>query len=328
MAALLTRRVPTVLWARRAALANEINASHTSAEYLGSARLPSSLRATADIAEAVGGAELVLMSVPSHGFRDVLSKAAPHVQAGVPVLSLAKGLEEGSLKRMSEIVAEVLPGHPGGVLTGPNLATEVMRGQPTASVVVFEDESLAHELQRLFWTDTFRVYTNTDVVGCETAGATKNVMAIAAGMAAGLGFGDNTRAAVITRSLAEISRLGLALGGDPLTFSGLAGIGDLVATCTSEKSRNYRVGLDLAAGKSIEEIVSATKMVAEGVKSSRSVVELAHRNDVEVPIAEQVTAVVYDGKPAAATIPSLMRRSAKHEMHGLLGLLDSREGSQ
>jgi glycerol-3-phosphate dehydrogenase (NAD(P)+) len=203
------------------------------------------------------------------------------------------------------------------VLTGPNLAKEVLAGQPTASVIAFADEQVGRELQRLFWTDTLRVYTNPDVVGCETAGAVKNVMAIAAGMAAGLGFGDNTRAAVITRSLAELARLGTALGGDPLTFSGLAGLGDLVATCTSPQSRNRTVGVELGRGRTLADIVASTHTVAEGVKTSRPVVDLAHGLGVEVPIAEQVVSVLYEGKPAAATITSLMRRAAKAELHGI-----------
>ena len=257
------------------------------------------------------------MGVPSHGFRDVLSSAVPAMALGTPILSLAKGLEQETMLRMTEVVGQLCPSSPAGVLTGPNLAGEVMAGQPTATVVAFADEELACELQGLFWTESLRVYTNTDVVGCEIAGAVKNVMAIATGMAVGLGFGDNTRAAVITRSLAEVARLGTALGGDPLTFGGLAGLGDLVATCTSSKSRNFSVGLELAAGRSMDEIVAGMKMVAEGIKSSRPVVQLAARLGLEMPIAEQVVAVLYENKAPAATIASLMHRSAKPEMQGL-----------
>ena len=317
VAAVVAARAETMLWARRIDLADEINSTRHNATYLGPARLPDSLVASSDLAEVVGGADLLVMGVPSHGFRDVLVEAAAHLRHGAPVLSLAKGFEQLSLQRMTEVVAEVCPASPAGVLTGPNLAKEVIAGQPTASVVAFEDEDIARELQKLFWTDTLRVYTNADVIGCETAGAVKNVMAIVAGMAVGLGFGDNTRAAVITRSLAEVARLGIALGGDPLTFSGLAGLGDLVATCTSTKSRNFTVGTELAAGKSMDEVVSGMKMVAEGIKSSRPVVDLAQRHGLEMPIAEQVVAVLYDGKPPAATIPSLMRRSAKPELQGM-----------
>lgn len=317
VAAIIATRVPTTLWARRPELAAEIAEQRCNRAYLGEARLPDALGVTSEVEGAVAGADLVVMGVPSHGFRDVLVALRGHLAPGAPILSLSKGFEQGTLLRMTEVIAEVCPGHPAGVLTGPNLAKEVVAGQPTASVVAFEDEEIARDLQKLFWTDTLRVYTNADVVGCETAGAVKNVMAIAAGMAVGLGFGDNTRAAVITRSLAEVARLGIALGGDPLTFAGLAGLGDLVATCTSTKSRNFTVGTELAAGRTMDEIVTGMRSVAEGIKSSRPVVELAARHGLEMPIADQVVAVLYDGKPPAATIPSLMRRSAKAELQGL-----------
>jgi len=317
VASILSGRADTVLWARRSELAAEINETHRNVTYLGDAWLPESLLATSSITEAVQGASVVVMGVPSHGFRDVLSSAVQAMTRGVPVLSLAKGLEQDTLLRMTEVVGELCPTSPAGVLTGPNLAAEVIAGQPTATVVAFADEELARELQELFWAESLRVYTNTDVVGCETAGAMKNVMAIATGMAVGLGFGDNTRAAVITRSLAEVARLGTALGGDPLTFGGLAGLGDLVATCTSTKSRNFSVGVQLAAGRSRDEIVAGMNMVAEGIKSSRPAVELASRHGVEVPIAEQVVAVLYESKSPAATIASLMHRSAKPELQGL-----------
>jgi glycerol-3-phosphate dehydrogenase (NAD(P)+) len=319
VAAILADRVGTVLWARRPDLAREIAEERRNATYLGDARLPARLAVTSSLEEALSGSDVVVMAVPSHGFRDVLSEAAPHLSPGAPLVSLTKGFEQATLRRMTEVAAEVCPDNPAGVLTGPNLAKEVLAGQPTASVVAFADEAVARELQGLFRTDTLRVYTNPDVVGCETAGAVKNVMAIAAGMAAGLGFGDNTRAAVITRSLAELARLGTALGGDPLTFSGLAGLGDLVATCTSPQSRNRSLGVELGRGRTLEEITAQVHTVAEGVKTSRPVVALAHGLGVEVPVAEQVVAVLYEGKPAAATIISLMRRAAKPELHGIRG---------
>jgi glycerol-3-phosphate dehydrogenase (NAD(P)+) len=239
----------------------------------------------------------------------------------VPIVSLAKGVEEGTLQRMSEVVAELAPEHPRGVLTGPNLSSEVMAGHPTATVVAVtagtgEDQALAVELQRLFSTETLRVYTNPDIVGCELGGALKNVVAIAAGMADGMGFGDNTRAALVTRGLAELSRLGVALGGDPLTFAGLAGMGDLVATCISRHSRNRWVGEQLAKGRLIREVVTGTRMVAEGVRSSRAVVDLATSVGVEMPVAEQVAAVVHDGKSAADVLATLMQREMKAELMG------------
>ncbi|HEV7887998.1 MAG TPA: NAD(P)H-dependent glycerol-3-phosphate dehydrogenase [Acidimicrobiales bacterium] len=317
VAAIAAGRVDTTLWARRPELARQIAADHLNGDYLPDYRLPPSLQATSDLAEATADADVVVMGVPSHGFRDILGECTAGLRAGVPVVSLTKGVEQASLKRMTEVVAELLPDNPHGVLTGPNLAKEIMAGQPAASVIAMTDEALAADLQQVFSTDVFRVYTNPDVVGCEIAGALKNVMAIASGMADGMGFGDNTRAALITRGLAELTRLGVALGGQPLTFSGLAGMGDLVATCISRQSRNRFVGEQLGRGRTIDEVIADMKMVAEGVKTSKAVVALADQAGVEMPIAEQVVAVLYDGKSAADVIPSLMRRQAKAELHGI-----------
>ncbi len=313
MAAMLSARVPTMLWARRPDLAAAVEADRRNPDYLPSLALPPSLRATASLAEAVGGAEVVVMAVPSHGFRAVLAEAGPHIGTNVPVVSLTKGVEQGALRRMSEIVADLMPGQPCAVLTGPNLVDEIVAGQPTASVVATPDEALAAALQQLFTTASFRVYTNPDVVGCELGGALKNVFAIAAGIADGMGFGDNTRAAVVTRGLAELARLGVALGGQPVTFSGLTGMGDLVATCTSRHSRNRWVGEQLSRGHTLAQIVGGTRMVAEGVRTSAAVVELAARVGVEMPIAEQVVAVLHQGKSPADVVPSLMGRDAKPE---------------
>ncbi len=309
-----------VLWARDPAVAARIADEHVNPDYLPGIALPVSLDATSDLGQACAGADVVVMGVPSHGFRAVLKVAAPSIGADVPVLSLSKGVEQGTLLRMTEVIADVLDGHRAdriGVLTGPNLAREVAEGQPTASVVAIPDAETATELQGLFMTATFRVYTNPDVVGCEIAGALKNVVALAAGIAHGLGYGDNTKAALITRGLAELARLGVALGGDPLTFSGLAGMGDLVATCTSDKSRNRTVGVALGQGRKLEDIVTEMKMVAEGVKSTEAVLELARRLDVELPIAEQVGAVLYEGRSPADIVPALMLRQAKPELRGM-----------
>lgn len=317
VAALAARNSPTTLWARRADLAATIAGDHVNREYLPDFQLPGRLGATSSLEEALDGAEVVVMGVPSHGFRQILDEARPFVADGVPIVSLTKGVEQGTLKRMTEVIAEVTPDHPAGVLTGPNLAKEVMSGWPAASVVAFGDEDIARELQHLFSTDAFRVYTNPDVVGCEVGGALKNVIAIAAGIADGMGFGDNTRAALITRGLHELTRLGVALGGEPLTFAGLAGMGDLVATCISRQSRNRHVGEMLGRGQTIDEIVAAMNMVAEGVKSSKAVLDLSVRVGVEMPIAEQVVAVLYEGKQASEIVPALMRREAKPELHGI-----------
>jgi glycerol-3-phosphate dehydrogenase (NAD(P)+) len=265
-------------------------------------------------------ADVVVMAVPSHGFRDVLASAAAAIRSDVPVVSVSKGVERQTLLRMTEVVLDVLADHdPGRVaaLTGPNLAREIAEGQPAATVIACRDDATAAALQQRFMTDTFRVYTNPDLVGCEIAGALKNVVALAAGTAAGLGYGDNTQAALITRGLAELTRLGVALGGQPLTFAGLAGLGDLVATCTSEKSRNRSVGVELGRGRPLAEIVASSNMVAEGVRSTSAVLELAARAGVDVPIASIVGAVLYDGRRPADLVPELMLREAKSELDGL-----------
>jgi glycerol-3-phosphate dehydrogenase (NAD(P)+) len=317
VAALCARNVPTTLWARRPTLADDIATTHVNTDYLPAFRLPKKLKATASLEEALDGADAVVMGVPSHGFRDILGEAEPHVPAAAPIVSLTKGVEQATLMRMTQVVDEVLPGHCVGVLTGPNLAKEVMSGYPAGSVIAMTDMQTALELQPIFSTDFFRVYTNSDVVGCEIAGALKNVVAIAAGIADGMGFGDNTRATLITRGLAELSRLGVALGGQPLTFSGLAGMGDLVATCISRQSRNRHVGEELGRGRTIDEIITEMNMVAEGVKTSKAVVDLAARVGIDMPIAEQVVAVLYGGKTAAEIVPPLMMRAAGDELEGI-----------
>ncbi len=309
-----------VLWARSPALAACLNDRHENPTYLPGIALPAGVVATSDLRAACRGAEVVVVAVPSHGFRAVLEAAASVIAADAAVVSLTKGVERGTHLRMTEIVADVLAGHAPdriGVLTGPNLAREVAEGQPTASVVAMPDAEVAAMLQRLFMTATFRVYTNPDVVGCEIAGALKNVMAIAAGAAAGLGYGDNAQAALMTRGLAELSRLGVALGGDSLTFSGLAGMGDLVATCTSLQSRNRHVGFELGRGRPRDEIVAETSMVAEGVKSTAAVLELAGALGVEMPITTMVGSVLYEGARPADLVLALMLREAKAELHGL-----------
>ncbi len=319
-AALVSGNAPTVLWSRDLDVLAHINDEHRNPDYLPDIELPPSLEATASLETACTGADVVVMAVPSHGFRAVLTAAGPAISPDAAVISLSKGLEQDRYLRMTEVVADVLPDHPReriGVLTGPNLAREVALGQPTASVVAVTDAATGEALQRLFMTRTFRVYTNPDVVGCEIAGVLKNVIAIAAGVAAGLGYGDNTKAALITRGLAELARLGMALGGDPLTFSGLAGMGDLVATCTSDKSRNRTVGVALGQGRHLDEIVAEMKMVAEGVKSTEAVLALGKREKLELPIAEQVGAVLYEGRAAADIVPALMLREAKPELRGM-----------
>jgi len=227
---------------------------------------------------------------------------------------LSKGLEAGSMLRMSQVAHQVLPGHPVAVLTGPNLASEISVGQPAASVVAIDDAVIATALQELFSSPTFRVYTNPDVVGCEIAGVVKNVIAIASGIAMGMGFGDNTRATLITRGLAEMTRLAMALGGQLESLAGLAGMGDLIATCSSTSSRNTTVGMRLGQGEALDDIIASTSMVAEGVRSSKSVLELAHQHGVDMPITEQVVAVCHEGKNAADALVALMSRRARPEV--------------
>jgi glycerol-3-phosphate dehydrogenase (NAD(P)+) len=275
--------------------------------------LHSSLTASNSIAQVVSGADVVVMGVPSQNFRSVVQQVREHIRPWVPVISLTKGLEAGSGKRMTEIVNEVLPGHPVGVLTGPNLAREIMAGYAAASVIAMEDEIIVRQLQPLFSSGLFRVYTNTDVVGCELGGVLKNIIAIAAGMGDGQGAGDNTRAALMTRGLAEISRLGVAMGGRASTFAGLAGMGDLIATCTSAQSRNHSVGVELGRGRSIEDIIAAMYMVAEGVKSAPVVVELARDHGIEVPIAQEVLLAVSPGNRGRNAVRGLLRIAAGAE---------------
>lgn len=314
VAALAARNTPTVVWSRRAELAAQINDEHRNLDYLADYELPHELRATDDLEEAVSSCDVLVMGVPSHSFRSTLEAVRPFLRPWVPVLSLTKGLEQGSRLRMSEIVTEVVPGHPVGVLTGPNLAKEILAGHAAATVIAMDDENVAHALQELFRADLFRVYTNEDVIGCELGGVLKNVIAIAAGMADGLGAGDNTRAAVITRGLSEISLMGEALGGRRDTFAGLAGMGDLMATCISPQSRNRHVGERLGRGETIEEIIAAMNMVAEGVKTSKVVMELARELSIDMPISTEVEAVCHHGRPAAEAYAGLLRRDARPEL--------------
>lgn len=314
VASLAAENTPTVLWARRQDVADAINRDHRNPAYLGDRDLSTSLRASVSLEETVAGADVVVMAVPSQGFRDVLTEAAAHVRPWVPVVSLSKGLEQGSLLRMSEVANEVLPGHPVAVLTGPNLAGEIASGQPAASVVAIDDAVIATALQGIFSRPTFRVYTNSDVVGCELAGVVKNVIAIASGIATGMGFGDNTRATLVTRGLAEMTRLALQLGGSLESLAGLAGMGDLIATCSSTSSRNTTVGLRLGRGEKLDDIIASTTQVAEGVRSSRAVLDLARRHGVDMPITEQVVAICHEGKSAADGLLALMTRRAAPEV--------------
>lgn len=305
----------TMLWARRNELADQIATRHQNSDYLPGITLVESLKCSSQLKDVVANASIVMMAVPSNGFRDVATQVAKYIDAQVPIVSLAKGLERDSLKRMSEVVRELMPQNVVAVLTGPNLAHEIMAGQPGATVVACSDEQIAKQIQKTVSSSTLRVYTNDDVVGCEIAGVIKNVIAIAAGIVEGMGFGDNSKATLITRGVAEMSRLGVALGANPNTFMGLAGLGDVVATCASAKSRNTAVGVRLGRGESIATITQSMSMVAEGVRSSLSVLQLAQRCNIEMPITEQVAAVCEGKTNAKDALVQLMARASKSEFY-------------
>ncbi|MDN5759218.1 MAG: NAD(P)H-dependent glycerol-3-phosphate dehydrogenase [Tomitella sp.] len=292
VASLAARNTPTLLWSRRGEVADEINRDHRNAQYLGDRALPDALVATDDLEQAAAEADVLVVGVPTAAVRSTLTEISGTLRAWVPVLSLAKGLESGTRMRPTEVIGECLPGHPVGLLAGPNIAREIIDGLAAASVVATQDERVASALQPLFAGPLFRVYRNTDVLGCELGGVLKNIVAIAAGMAEGLQVGDNTRAMVLARGLAEMTRLGEAMGAHHRTFAGLTGMGDLIATCMSPASRNRRVGEALASGLSIDEAVDRLGQVAEGVKTAPTVMELAREYEVEMPIAAEVDAVV------------------------------------
>ena len=304
------------LWARRPELAEAIEHGHENRDYLAGIMLPDTLRATHEAAAALEGAEMVALAVPAQTLRVNLAEWAPLLPAGAILLSLMKGVELGTTRLMSQVIAEETGARPDhiAVVSGPNLAREIAEEQPTATVVACTDERRAIELQAAMSTAYFRPYTVDDVVGCELGGAVKNVIALACGMAQGMGFGDNTTASIMTRGLAETARLGVALGADPLTFSGLAGLGDLVASCSSRLARNRTFGERLGRGESLEQAQAAAHgQVSEGVPSSRSVLELAQQHGVDVPITQAVEAVCHRGLPPGAMVAALMSRSVKRE---------------
>lgn len=313
VASLAARNTPTMIWARKEETADEINSSHTNSTYLGDRELPGSLRATADLAEAAGEADVLVVGVPSHSMRSVLEEASQHVRAWIPVISVAKGLEPETRLRPTQVISECLPGHSIGLLAGPNIAGEVADGFAAAAVVATPDDQVASALQPLFATKVFRVYRNHDVVGCELGGILKNIIAIASGMADGLDVGVNTRSLVLSRGLAEMTRLGEAMGADARTFAGLTGLGDLMATATSSASRNRRVGEEIGSGKTIDEVLAGMTQVAEGVKTARSVRELTDEYGVDAPIIHEVDKVINDGRTAREAYKGLERYAPGRE---------------
>jgi glycerol-3-phosphate dehydrogenase (NAD(P)+) len=304
------------LWSRRTEQATAIESARENADYLPGIKLGSTLRATGSLSDALSGVELIVSAVPTHGLRQALDEAAPHFPAGAPILSATKGIEVGTLKLVSGIFEDHFPKDRHHLLTylgGPSFAKEVALGMPTAVVVAGHDAGVTERVQSALGTDRLRVYTTDDVVGIELGGALKNVIAIAAGCGDGLGFGHNTRAAIVTRGLAEIGRLGTKLGANPMTLSGLGGIGDLLLTCTGDLSRNRRVGLDLGKGKKLSEILGGMNQVAEGVKTTKSAHELSHREGIEMPIVDAMYRILYEDLPPLEAVVGLMTRKLRAE---------------
>lgn len=309
----------TMLWSRRGQVADEINHNHTNATYLPEVVLPDTLIATDDPEQALAGAQVVVVAVPSVGLIEQLEAWGDKIPRDATLVSVVKGVDVASLRFGTQMISDCLGVDPDRlvVVSGPNLAQECAQRLPAASVAAGVNTARVVRVQQAVMAPYFRVYTNEDRIGVEVGGAVKNVIALAAGMAHGMGFGDNTMAAVITRGLAEMTRLGVALGGQALTFSGLAGVGDLVATCTSPKSRNRTVGDRLGRGERLGDIIASTQMVAEGVKSSRALLELARRCDVEMPITEGVVAVCHRGHDPKELASALLSREAKPEIYGM-----------
>lgn len=308
------RHSEVTLWVRSRELAAEIAASRQNRRYLPEIVLPPNLIVTDELAGAVGQAELVIVATPSHAVRQTANNLSAHIAPGTVVVSAAKGLELGSLKRMSAVIAEEIPAAAVVALSGPNHAEEVSAGQPTATVAASASRQAAELVQDALMTPYFRVYTNPDIIGVELGGALKNIIALGAGVADGLGFGDNAKAALMTRGLAEITRLGTAMGARPLTFAGLAGIGDLIVTCTSRHSRNRRAGQMLAAGKTRAEVEAASSMVVEGIKATAAAYELAGQNQVDMPITAEIYGVLYGNAGPREAVSRLMARGRTHEV--------------
>ncbi|WEK56316.1 MAG: NAD(P)H-dependent glycerol-3-phosphate dehydrogenase [Candidatus Cohnella colombiensis] len=324
---LADNRCAVQLWTRNAAQAEEINTTHRNEKYLPHAELPKGIRATTDLAEAVQDAEAILFVAPSIAMREVAKLAAPYVHKDALILHATKGFEGESLKRMSTVISEEL-GRPEGdivVLSGPSHAEEVVNRLPTTIVVASSDIARAEAAQDLFMNNTyFRVYTNPDQIGVETAGAIKNIIALGAGLSDGLGFGDNAKAALITRGLAEIARLGTAMGANPMTFAGLAGIGDLIVTCTSQHSRNWRAGSMLAQGLELEQVLEQMGMVVEGVRTTKAAHALAAKYNVEMPITDQLFSVLFQGSSPERAVGALMGRVRTHEIEEIASATPSK----
>lgn len=305
------------LWIRSQKQMDEINQRHQNSKYLGDAELPLSLKATTSMEDCLSGSDAVLLAAHSAIMRDIAKLAKPYMHPSMLLIHAAKGLETDSLLRMSSVLAEELPDYPEShitVLSGPSHAEEVVHKYPTTVTVAAHNADAAERAQGLFINSYFRVYTNADVIGVEIGGAMKNIIALGAGLSDGLGFGDNAKAALMTRGLAEISRLGMAMGANPLTFSGLAGVGDLIVTCTSQLSRNWKAGYQIGQGKSLSDVLEQMGMVVEGVRTTHSACRLAEKHQVELPIARELHAVLFEGKPPREAVEDLMGRGRTNEI--------------
>jgi glycerol-3-phosphate dehydrogenase (NAD(P)+) len=304
------------IWGRDPEILKSIRERHENPRYLAGVRLSPKITASSELPVALEEASIVVSATPSHATRDVMGKAAAFIPARAPIVTVAKGIENETLLTMTEVLQACLPSRHHAslaVLSGPSFAREMAQGLPTVVTIASDSKDIAKQCQALFQTDTFRAYTSSDVIGVQLGGALKNVIAIAAGMSDGLGFGHNARAGLITRGLAEITRMAVQLGGHPLTLSGLAGLGDLVLTCTGELSRNRRVGLELGRGRKLADILAETTQVAEGVRTAKSARDLVTKTGVELPICEQVYAITHEDKPAKQAFLELMSRQLKPE---------------
>ena len=301
------------LWIREDELLETVEDTRENTMYLPGVKLGGNIRPTGDMEECISGCEVIIFSVPSHVLRNVAGSIAPSIKRSQRIVNVAKGLDTGTLKRLSQILQETLPENPVAVMSGPSHAEEVGKGIPTTVVAASPDRKMAEYVQDLFMAPTFRVYTNPDIIGVETGGALKNVIALGAGISDGLGYGDNTKAALMTRGIVEIARLGVKMGAKSTTFAGLSGIGDLIVTCTSMHSRNRRAGIQIGQGKNLEEVLGGTHMVVEGVKATQAAYELSVLHGIEMPITRELYNVLFEGADVRKSVENLMLRSKTHE---------------
>jgi len=301
------------LWIREDELLETVEDTRENTMYLPGVKLGGNIRPTGDMEECIFGCEVIIFSVPSHVLRNVAGSIAPSIKRSQRIVNVAKGLDTGTLKRLSQVLQEALPGNPVAVMSGPSHAEEVGKGIPTTVVAASPDRKMAEYVQDLFMAPTFRVYTNPDIIGVETGGALKNVIALGAGISDGLGYGDNTKAALMTRGIVEIARLGVKMGAKSTTFAGLSGIGDLIVTCTSMHSRNRRAGIQIGQGKNLEEVLGGTHMVVEGVKATQAAYELSVLHGIEMPITRELYNVLFEGADVRKSVENLMLRSKTHE---------------